>query len=273
MERIDLHTHSHISDGTDTPSQLIDEAVAAGLNTVAITDHDTNRHWDEAKQAASGRIKLILGTEVSTILRGQSVHMLAYSYQAGGELDALMERARQSRIDRLKAMTEQLSGEYRIKWDDVLAQAGQTQTVGRPHLADALVEAGYFDSREGAFQGPLASNSAYYVNYWAPTPEDAIAAIRKAGGVPVIAHAFSVTRHHRPTDVDIDNMVKAGLGGMERDHRDHGPEQRRHVDALCAKYDLPFTGASDYHGDGKPNRLGENLTHPQQLARLLATVR
>ncbi|MBV7363511.1 PHP domain-containing protein [Actinomycetaceae bacterium TAE3-ERU4] len=270
-DKIDLHTHSNYSDGTDSPAELIRKAKQQGLSWVALTDHDTNLSWEPARKASEEYgINLLVGTEVSTKLRDISVHLLAYGYRPGEELDDLMATARASRIERLQQLTANISADYPLKWEDVKRQvAGKNTTLGRPHLADALVEAGYFPDRNAAFAGPLSTRAKYYVSYWAPTPVEAIKAVKAAGGFSVIAHAFSLTRHVHPHDCDIAQMVAAGLGGMEKDHRDHGPEERKHVKELCQKYGLVMTGSSDYHGAGKPNCLGENTTTPQMLRRIL----
>ncbi|AOZ72318.1 hypothetical protein BK816_02550 [Boudabousia tangfeifanii] len=261
-QKIDLHTHSSYSDGTDTIEEMLQKAQDAGLTKMALTDHDTYEGWQEfSALGPKYGIDVLCGTEVSTKLDGHSVHMLAYGYQPGGELDAIFARACDSRRTRGQRMVEKLSVDYPITWEDVIAQtAGETTTIGRPHIADALVATGKFADRKAAFNGPLSPQSPYYASYWAPTPVDAIKAINASGGLAVIAHAFSITRRTSPSDEDIAAMVEAGLAGMERDHRDHLPEQRAHVDRLAKECGLFVTGSSDYHGLGKPNLLGENTT-------------
>ncbi|OKL48106.1 PHP domain-containing protein [Boudabousia marimammalium] len=269
--RIDLHTHSSVSDGTDTPTELIRQAAEAGLNWVALTDHDTHSSWEEALAAAEDvPMNLLCGTEVSTNLNGNSVHLLAYGYEPGGVLDQMLAKARRSRITRAQDMVDGLAKDYEITWEQVLAQTqGDGTTVGRPHLADALVQTGEFPDRTAAFNGPLAGDSKYYVPYWAPSTPEAISAVRDSGGVPVIAHPFSVTRDFTLTDEEIALAVEAGLMGLERDHRDHGLAERQKVAGLAERFGLFVTGSSDFHGDGKPNRLGENLTQPEVLQTIL----
>lgn len=274
--RIDLHTHSAHSDGTDDVAELLGAAVAAGLDTVALTDHDTTGGWDEAAALlAAGRapgLQLVRGIEVSCQLGARSIHLLAYLPDPAAPLLAgELDRSRDSRHGRARRMTALLAEVYPITWADVLAQvAGEGTVVGRPHLADALVARGVVPDRSAAFDEILASGSPFYVSHYAPAPEVAIAAVRAAGGVPVVAHPGSSGRGGGPLeDAVLESMIEAGLAGVEAGHRENGAAEQKRLRALAAAHDLIVTGASDYHGAGKQNQLGEHLTAPDQLVRIL----
>lgn len=271
--RIDPHTHSAYSDGTDTPAQLMARAAQAGLDVVGLTDHDTTAGWAEAQAAvgASG-VALLRGTEISCAADGVSLHLLAYLHrQDDPALAAAFERARSSRATRAQRMVERLGADYPITWQDVEAQAAGAATIGRPHIADALVATGCFEDRGAAFAGPLAVRSPYYVHHWALDPVEACRLVRAAGGVPVAAHPRAASRQRRlvPDEV-FEAMAQAGLAALEVDHRDHDPEHRAQARALARRLGLGESGASDYHGTGKPNALGENLMPPALLERIVA---
>ncbi|BDA65038.1 PHP domain-containing protein [Actinomyces bowdenii] len=270
--RIDPHTHSVCSDGTDTPAQLMAAAARAGLDVVGLTDHDTTQGWAEAGRAvARTGVSLLRGVEISCAADGVSLHLLAYLPRPDdADLSAAFERARSSRATRARRMVERLSADYPITWEDVVAQTGQGATIGRPHLADALVAAGCFDNRSAAFAGPLSPRSPYYVRHWALDPVEACRLVRAAGGVPVAAHPRAASRQGRlvPDEV-FEAMAQAGLAALEVDHRDHGPLQREQARTLATRLGLGRSGSSDYHGTGKPNALGENLMDPALLEQIL----
>ncbi|MCS4275551.1 putative metal-dependent phosphoesterase TrpH [Mycetocola sp. BIGb0189] len=258
----DLHTHSSISDGTETPGELVRAAAAAGLGTVALTDHDTTAGWPEAMVAAPEvGVNLIPGMELSTRHNGMSVHMLAYLFDPSNPaLLAETERIRVARKTRAAEIVENIRVDYDLTWEDVLAQTTPGASIGRPHIADALVARGHSTDRSAAFDTILHPRSGYIIPLYAPDPIVAIRMIREAGGVPVIAHPATGTRGRLiPEDV-VAEMVEAGLFGMEIDHRENTPEGKSWLRALAARYNLVLTGSSDYHGAGKPNRLGENTT-------------
>lgn len=271
--RIDPHTHSAFSDGTDTPSELMAAAGRAGLDVVGLTDHDTTAGWQEAAAAVERTgVALLRGTEISCSADGVTLHLLAYLFDPDdARLRASFEQARASRDTRARRMVERLAEDYPITWEDVLAQSAQARTIGRPHIADALVAAGSFENRGAAFAGPLATFGPYYVRHWAPDPVEACEMVRAAGGVPVAAHPRAATRQRRlvPDSVFWD-MRDAGLAALEVDHRDHGPEQREQARALAERLGIGMSGSSDYHGTGKPNRLGENLMTPELLEVIAA---
>ncbi len=268
--RIDLHTHSVASDGTERPAEVIASAVAAGLDVVALTDHDSTRGWDEAAQAAAALgIALVRGAELSCRLHGRSVHLLAYLHDPQTpELLAEAEQVRTARVDRARRIVGLLARDMPLTWDDVLAQTGDEATVGRPHIADALVARGHVPDRSAAFDELLATGSPYWVPHYAPDAAQAIRLVLAAGGVPVLAHPGAVLRDAPVSDAEIDALVDAGLAGLEVDHRDNDEAQRARLRAAARRHHLLETGSSDYHGTGKPNRLGENLTSAEVLAEI-----
>lgn len=268
--RIDLHTHSSASDGTEPPAGVVASAAAAGLDVVALTDHDTTSGWDEAAEAARAHgVALVRGTEVSALSRGVSVHLLSYLQDpADPALADVIARTREARLHRGRAIVERLSADLPVTWADVLAQQAPGTVVGRPHIADALVARGIVPDRTAAFADLLSARGRYYVPYHAPEAAEAVQAIRASGGVPVFAHPGADGRGRIVPDSVIAELAEAGLAGLEVHHRDHGPEQRERLTALADRLGLLVTGSSDYHGAGKPNLLGENLTAPSVLAEI-----
>jgi predicted metal-dependent phosphoesterase TrpH len=270
--RIDLHTHSVASDGTQAPAEVVASAVAAGLDVVALTDHDTTAGWVEAAGAARRLgIVLVPGMEISCSWRGISVHLLSYLHDpVHPGLRAETEHARSSRGHRAERMVELIDQDYPLTWDDVAAQASEDATLGRPHIADALVARGHVRTRDEAFATILASGSGYYVGHYAPDPVDAVRLVCAAGGVPVFAHPRASARGRTVGNDVIEAMVEAGLVGLEVDHRDHRPEDRTRLRQIADSHGLLVTGSSDYHGAGKQNLLGENVTAPAALERIEA---
>jgi predicted metal-dependent phosphoesterase TrpH len=268
---IDLHTHSSVSDGTETPSQLVRAAAAAGLGTVALTDHDSTAGWSEASiAAASSGITLIPGMEFSTRVGHASIHLLAYLFDpSDAGIVAETAHIRKARLTRAEQMVARIGADYEITWDDVLAQTTTGGTVGRPHIADALVANGLALTRSEAFAGILHWEAGYYQPHYAPDPLRAVGLVRAAGGVPVIAHPATRGVADVMAESRLAALVKAGLFGLELRHRENKPEATARLTMLAAKYGLAITGSSDYHGDGKPNRLGENSTTPEVLERLI----
>jgi len=268
---IDLHTHSRVSDGTQSPAELIGSAVEAGLGTVALTDHDSTAGWSEAIAAAQGTgLTVIPGIELSTQLEYASVHILGYLVDPeDADLVAEMARIREERYGRAEAMVSRIARDYDLSWADVLAQTTPGATVGRPHIADALVAKGIVPDRTAAFQTILNWRGGYYRPHKAPLPVEGVELIAGAGGVPVIAHPGARGPSTLFDDRRIGELVVAGLAGLELHHRDNAPERLPRWRAWAHEYDLIVTGSSDYHGAGKPNRLGEHTTDPAQLARIL----
>jgi predicted metal-dependent phosphoesterase TrpH len=268
--RIDLHTHSSASDGTQSPADVMRSAAEAGLDVVALTDHDTTASWAEAAAAAEGyRIALVRGIEISCQHEGISIHLLGYLQDpaAPGLLEELA-RSRESRETRAQSIVERLSRDLPLHWEDILEQIEPGATIGRPHIADTLVAKGIVTSREEAFADYLYNGSPYYTSHYAPDPVLAVRLVGQAGGVAVMAHPFASVRGSVVDDSVIEAMAAAGMAGLEVHHRDHNPEQIRHGLDLAASLGLFVTGSSDYHGAGKPNQLGENTTDPVVLQRI-----
>ncbi|CAN5273244.1 PHP domain-containing protein [soil metagenome] len=269
---IDLHTHSSVSDGTETPTQLIRAAVAAGLSTVAITDHDSTAGWQEAFTAAAGTgLTVIPGMELSTNYGPASVHVLAYLFDPNnGEVVAETARIRDGRLHRAERIVERIAADYDLTWADVLAESSDGTTLGRPHIADALVRKGFVPNRSAAFESILHWRSGYYEKYYAPSPLDGVRVIVAAGGVPVLAHPATHGRYRTMDDSVIGKLTDAGLFGLEVGHRDNTEDGKRWLVKVAKKFGLELTGSSDYHGEGKPNRLAENSTSPEVLEKLIA---
>jgi predicted metal-dependent phosphoesterase TrpH len=263
---IDLHTHTTASDGTDSPAELINKALSAGIKTLAITDHDSTSGWSEAIATLRAPMSLVLGAEISTLtIDGISVHILG-----------LLSDSRDTRVPRMRKMIDLLAADgIAITMEDVIAATPPGATVGRPHLADALVKNNVIASRDEAFVDLLHNASKYYVTHAAPTPEDAIARIKKAGGVAVIAHPFASRRGEIISAETFSTLVAAGLNGIEVNHRDHTQVEREQLTEIADQLHLVKTGSSDYHGNGKLNALGENLTDPAEweLLESLANAR
>ena len=268
---IDLHAHSTASDGTEPSAVVVAQAARAGLDVVALTDHDTYAGWPAATEAAGELgVDLVRGVEVSCSHRGISVHLLAYLVDptASGLLHEL-DRARDSRVTRIDRMVELMAADgIPVTIEEVRAQAGAGTTMGRPHIADALVASGFVRTRDEAFADVLRNGSRYYVSHYAPDPVRAVELVRAAGGVPVMAHPFANGRGWTVDDQVIERMADAGLAGLEAHHRDHTPREATHAVELAARLGLFVTGSSDYHGTGKENRLGENTTTPEVLAQI-----
>lgn len=265
--RIDLHTHSSESDGTQNPSQLVASAAEAGLDVVAITDHDTTSGWDSAARAAAQLgIALVRGIEISCSVTGISVHLLAYLPDpTSAPLVQELTAARDSREHRAQRIVELLFVDTGLTWGQVIAQAAPGATLGRPHIADALVAAGVVADRGEAFATYLRSGGPYHVSHYAPHPVRAVQLVRESGGVPVMAHPLAHQRGRVVSEDVIRDMADAGLGGIEVFHRDHDAAAKQRAAELVRELGLFATGSSDYHGSGKPNLLGENLTAPEVL--------
>lgn len=269
--RIDLHAHSNVSDGTEAPATVMAAAAAAGLDVVALTDHDSTDGWAEASVAARAEgVALVPGMEISCrTAEGISVHLLSYLHDPShpGLLEEIT-KAKDARLTRAERMVTLLAEDYPLSWDDVIHHVAPGATLGRPHIADALVAAGVVADRSEAFASILTSRSRYYVQHYAPDPAVAVALVRAAGGVPVFAHPVASARGRVVGKRTYLEMIDAGLAGLEIEHRDNTEDGRTFLRALAEEHGLLVTGSSDYHGTGKPNLLGENLTSPDVLARI-----
>ena len=270
---IDLHTHSNFSDGTDSPAQLINKALAAGITTIALTDHDSVAGIAQAQSALRPGISLVAGAEISCQTDdGISVHMLGLLFDLEDkDLISTMEKTRENRHGRMQRIIERLNeAGIEISIQDVLAELAQGATLGRPHLADALIKKGVVSSRDEAFSQMLHNKSKFYVAHYSPKPVEAIKLIKAAGGVAIIAHPMA---SHRGRTISIEtfgDLIEAGLDAIEVDHRDHSPDEKNALIQLARDNNLVMTGASDYHGNGKLNLLGEYTTDPKQWERLEA---
>lgn len=272
--RIDLHTHSNRSDGTDTPAELVAGARAAGLDVVALTDHDATTGWDDAVAAGQSLgVHVVRGIEISTRLHGRSVHLLGYEFDPDDPaLVAELRRVLDGREDRLPQMLDKLAAHgWPITMDEVAAQSGDAAASGRPHIADAMVAKGYIAHRDEAFNGWLNTGGKAYVDRYAAPLMDAVRLLKAAGGKAVIAHPWSRDSKSVLTPEAFEELAAAGLDGLEAHHNDHDAEATRELRGIAADLDLVVTGSSDYHGTGKSAEfcLGAHTTDPEQYERLL----
>ena len=270
---IDLHTHTTASDGTDSPFALVKKALATGVTTLGITDHDSTAGWAEAVTAIQPQIQLVLGAEVSCLTTdGISVHMLGLLFDGEDEqIQQMLSDSRDTRLPRMRKMVALLQADgFDISLEDVYQAAPDQATIGRPHLADALVAKKIVATRDEAFADLLHNESKYYVTHAAPTPADAIATIKRAGGVAVIAHPFASRRGQILTADTFQDLVAAGLDGIEVHHRDQNAAEQQVLTEIAGELHLVTTGASDYHGTGKLNAMAEHTTHPAQWEALEA---
>lgn len=272
--RIDLHTHSSASDGTDTPGDLVREAAAAGLDVVALTDHDAMSGWDEAQRAADeAGITLVPGLEISTRFHHRGVHLLGYLPDPThpglvGELDRILE-GRTARTPAIVAALREHGID--VSEEDVRRESGGSVAAGRPHVADALVRLGVVADRTEAFATLLSPGQPGYVNRYASALEDMIPLVAAAGGVSVVAHPWGRGSRSVLDAGALAGLKDLGLAGIEVDHQDHSPADRAELRALARDLDLVVTGSSDHHGLGKVDHdLGVNTTDPEQYERLLS---
>ncbi|MFK0167354.1 PHP domain-containing protein [Streptomyces sp. NPDC090306] len=268
--RIDLHTHSTASDGTDTPAELVRNAAAAGLDVVALTDHDTTRGHAEAVAALPEGLTLVTGAELSCRVDAVSMHMLAYLFDP--EEPALLaerELVRDDRVPRARGMIARLNElGVPVTWEQVARIAGDG-SVGRPHVATALVELGVVPTVSDAFTGQwLADGGRAYVGKHETDPFDVIRLVKDAGGVCVFAHPGASKRGSTVPEETILRMAAAGLDGIEVDHMDHDGPTRERLRALAKETGLLTTGSSDYHGSRKTVALGEYTTDPDIYAEI-----
>ena len=275
--RIDLHTHSRASDGTQSPEELVRAAAAAGLDVVAITDHDTAEGWDEAEATARETgIALVRGMEISTRHDGHGVHLLAYLPDRThpglvAELDRILD-GRSSRLPAMLARLRELGID--ITAEDVGRVAGDAVSTGRPHVADALVDLGVVGDRTEAFRRYLSPGRPAYANRYAAPLETMLDLVDEAGGVSVIAHPWGRHGREEPGEATLAALVEAGLSGIEVDHQDHDAPTRDRLRGIARNLDLVATGSSDHHGTGKvDHELGCNTTEPEEFHRLVELAR
>jgi 3',5'-nucleoside bisphosphate phosphatase len=270
--RIDLHTHSAVSDGTDTPAGLVQAAYDGGLDVVALTDHDAVAGWSEAQATADALgLEFVPGSEISTKLHGTGLHLLAYWFDPDYvPLENVLSDIRVHREHRLERIVDALAAAgVPITIDEVLAEATDADAVGRPHVADALVRKGLVADRTQAFDQWLAEGRPGGVRKLAPDVHEVIELVHAAGGVSVLAHPWGrKSRSVLAPDV-IKELRGVGLGGIEVDHEDHDLPTRVALRELAGELDLVVTGSSDYHGAGKADhQLGRNTTDPAEFRRL-----
>ncbi len=271
--RIDLHTHSHLSDGTTSPTDVVRAAAAAGLTTVALTDHDTTAGWQEARVAAAeSGIELVPGIEISTRHAGQGAHLLAYGIDpADTELESALDKILAGRNSRVPAILERLrAAGIEIDVSDVRRAAGPTAATGRPHIADTLVALGVVRDRDEAFSRFLGPGRPGYVERAGVALVDMIGIVTRAGGVAVLAHPWGRHPSESLRRAGLAELRDAGLAGLEVDHEDHPLPIRAELREIASDLGLLVTGASDHHGAGKVGHdLGCNLTAPDHFRGLL----
>ncbi|UYK41578.1 PHP domain-containing protein [Microbacterium terricola] len=267
----DLHLHSLHSDGTETAAQVMSAAHRHGLRTVALTDHDTTAGWAEAAEAAvSLGLTFLPGMELSARQEGRSVHVLAYLFDPDDTaLRAEMERVRDDRMGRAERIVRSIGHDYDLTWADVAGQTTDGATVGRPHIADALIARGIVADRGEAFDGILHPRAGYYEPHYAPDARTAVRLVVAAGGVPVIAHPATLGRGRMMSTATLEALIAAGLAGFELDHRENTPDGVAALRTVVDRHDLIVTGSSDYHGLGKPNLPGENTTADEMVQRII----
>jgi predicted metal-dependent phosphoesterase TrpH len=273
VRRIDLHTHSTASDGTLTPAQLVVAGAEAGLDVMAVTDHDTTGGWAAATAAKPADLTLVRGAELSCRWHGPEssvpLHLLAYLFDPDEpELSTELARVRADREQRGEKIVELLRADgVDITWAEVLGYAAGG-SVGRPHIAQALIRAGLVTTTNEAFASTWLG-----ARYFVPKADldvfDAVRLIRAAGGVAVFAHPRATRRGRVVPDSLIHELAAAGLFGLEADHEDHSPDEREHVRDLADKLDLVVTGSSDFHGTHKTVRLGAFTTAEESFDRIV----
>lgn len=273
---IDLHTHSSVSDGTDRPAELVAKAAREGLDVLALTDHDTFDGLDEAAAAASTcGVELLRGIEMSTQRKGHSVHLLGYGAREDDPaLLAELARIRAGRTDRVSPVLARLAElGLPLSAEDVRRQAGDSPSVGRPHVADAMVAAGYVADRTEAFDRYLSDDGPAHVPRYATGLVEAVGLIRAAGGVAVVAHPWGRGKEWLLPETLWPELVAAGLDGIEVDHFDHDPGQRERLRSLAGRNGLLATGSSDHHGLGKvDHELGRDTTTPEVYAEIVSRI-
>ncbi|MFN8231975.1 MAG: PHP domain-containing protein [Actinomycetota bacterium] len=269
VTRFDMHTHSARSDGTLEPAAVVELALERGLDGVALTDHDTTEGLREAAATASERIAFVPGIEFSAEYEGASLHVLAYwADPANAELQEELTRLTDTRFRRGELMVERLQAlGYPITFERVRAFAGD-DLIARPHVAQAMVEAGIVPTEKEAFDRFISDDGPAYVPKHALHPVDALGLIRGAGGACVLAHPGMWKGSGAVPDELIEEMAAGGMAGLEVDHPDHDEAQRSRYRAIAERLDLVPTGSSDCHGERYGFRLGAETTPGESVAEL-----
>jgi predicted metal-dependent phosphoesterase TrpH len=263
--RLELHAHTHFSDGLLSPAELVDLAVERGLGVLAVTDHDSVEGVAPAAAAAGTRLELVPGIEVSSILEGQDLHILGYFIDPhSSQLAVRLARFREERRQRALAIVERLAElGVPVSADDVLASAGPG-VVGRPHVAQALLRAGHVATIELAFQKYLGVRGSAFVPRPAFHSAEAVRVIRDAGGVAVLAHPGLTPRRL------VEVLAEAGLAGLEVWHPQHNPQAQKRWFQLAKELELVPSGGSDFHGPHRGAGLGEMPVPERSLDDLRA---
>jgi predicted metal-dependent phosphoesterase TrpH len=268
--RIDLHTHSTASDGTTAPADLVRQARREGLDVLALTDHDTTAGHAQAASALPEGLALVRGAEISCARDGISLHLLAYLFDPDEPVlaDALTE-LRTSRVTRAERMVRLLEADGTgVTWEQVQALAGGT--VGRPHVAQALMAQGHVASVSEAFTPDwIGTRGRYWVEKLELDVLEAVRMVVGAGGVAVFAHPAAEKRGRTVGDDVVAAMAEAGLAGLEVDHVDHDDAGRTRLRGLAAELGLLTTGSSDFHGSNKPVQLGAHTTSEDAFERIV----
>ncbi|HEX9712814.1 MAG TPA: PHP domain-containing protein [Actinomycetota bacterium] len=273
MKRYDLHTHSTISDGVLPPEEVVRRARDAGLAGIALTDHDSTGGLADARaEGARIGVEVLTGCEVSAQLDGVSVHVLGYLIDV--EHPRFQEEMRwiqDDRIVRAETMVEKLQQLGVLITMEMVRKHAGGDSVGRPHVAMAMIEAGVIENTVDAFTEEwILEGGRAYVPKRVMTPEDTIALIRQAGGVAVLAHPIWVENDIGRSEERIEAWAEAGLGGVEVDHPEHDPTWRARYQALAERLGLLCTGSSDFHGNQHGGMIGENTTPEETVAALRA---
>ena len=269
--RIDLHIHTSASDGKFSPEDIVHSSAKLGLTVIAICDHDSVGGITTALKTARGfsQIRVIAGVEVSTYAPGSEAHLLGYFIDyTDPELKATLANLRSSRRQRAKRTITKLKGlDVHISWQRVqeIASGG---SIGRPHIAQAMLEKGYITSLKEAFTKYIGPKGPAYIERQKITPPEAVALITKAGGLPVLAHPLTVN----DPEVMIAELKTAGLVGLEVHYNGYTEDERNSLARLAEKYDLIATGGSDYHGldDGAETMIGGTYVPKESAEKLIA---
>jgi 3',5'-nucleoside bisphosphate phosphatase len=268
----DLHSHSNASDGTTPPADVMARAAAAGLDVIALTDHDTVAGHAEAAAALTPGLTLLPGMELSCRRDGHSVHLLAYLFDPDyPELAAQLRAIRDGRVQRAREMVAKLADlGTGVTWDQVLSIAGGG-VIGRPHVARAMIEQGVVGSVDEAFTAEwIGPGGRAYVSKYALDPAMAVGLVKAAGGASVLAHPLAQTRGWLVPDELIAELASAGMAGVEVAHPSHDQEKRAQLATVVSKLGLVATGGSDDHGELTDDRIGIESTDGESFQRLLA---
>ena len=283
MAEVDLHLHTTFSDGTLTPTELVRLCASNGLRVISVSDHDSTEGLCEAREAARAfpQMELIPGIELSTDLPGAEVHLLGYFVdEEDAEFQSTLHRFREGRVERGRAMVERLNEMgLGISWDRVREIAGEA-SIGRPHIAQALVEAGYVKYSKDAFDRYIGRNGTAYVERIRVTPVEAVGILIANGALPVMAHPTYYDDLSQKGDYGglrnvLAELREAGLVGMEVHYKDYSPEQVNQLAGIADEHGLIPCGGTDYHGlgnpgDPEPGAAGPPMETVQALRRLKA---